>query len=122
MQTAQVNSRLLKLNLFKKIKVRICVKQKENYLLINRNMSLIKYLVGCATLVLIFNYIEAAGIPKTDKQKDDNFQTYVIEPSSDFEQQDVSTIIPPLVEGEPSPVSIFHFIYKKTKRMNYLKG
>lgn len=77
-------------------------------------MSIVKYLVVCASVLLVFSYIAAAAeVPKVEKRVDNAFQTYVIEPTNDFEQQDVTTIIPPLVEGEPSPVSVFYFIPKK---------
>lgn len=61
-------------------------------------------LVKCASVLLVFSCIDAAEIPKIEKKIDESL------PTNDFEFQDVTTIIPPLIEGEPSPhVSIFSF-------------
>lgn len=78
-------------------------------------MSIVKYLLGFASVLLVFSYIAAEEIPKVEKRVENAFQTYVIEPTNDFEQQDLTTIIPPLIEGEPSPVSVFLFEKKNGK-------
>lgn len=43
---------------------------------------------------------------KVDKKFDDDTLKFVIESSNDPEQQEVTTIYPPLVEGESNPTSL----------------
>lgn len=76
-------------------------------------MTLVKHLVGCASVLLVFSFVDAAEVRRIQKRTDDGAHTYVIEPTNnnnEMEQQDVTTLIPPLVEGEPSAVSVFYRI------------
>lgn len=67
-------------------------------------MLCIKYFVLFANILFVFAQPAAENPIKTEKRADDTLQTYVIEPSNDLES-DVTTIFPPLVEGESNSVS-----------------
>lgn len=68
-----------------------------------------KFSVVCMSLLLAFGNIGADEVPKNEQRKEDYLQTYILEPSNDLEDES-TTIIPPLVEGEPSPVVSRTFI------------
>lgn len=67
-------------------------------------MLLIKLSVVCI-LLLAFESIGADEVAQNDTRRQNNLQTYVIESSNQFEDES-TTIFPPLVEGEPSAVSV----------------
>lgn len=63
-----------------------------------------KFSVGCIILLLAIENIGADEVTQNSTRKEDNLQTYIIESSDHFEDES-TTIIPPLIEGEPSAVS-----------------
>lgn len=66
-------------------------------------MLIFKHLSLCA--IALFVLIDAEGVQKIGKREDEKIETYVIQPS-DYIESEATTIIPPLVEGEPSVVSV----------------
>lgn len=77
-------------------------------------MSLERYLLGCMWFVLVLSYVGAAEMKKSEKKMDDDTPKYVIESINDPEQQEITTIYPPLIEGEPNPtrpVSILKYYF-----------
>lgn len=67
-------------------------------------MLIMKLVVVCASLLLAIENIGANEVANNSTRREDNLQTYVIESSNRIEDES-TTIIPPLIEGEPSAVS-----------------
>ncbi|XP_031624059.1 leucine-rich repeat extensin-like protein 2 [Contarinia nasturtii] len=63
-------------------------------------MLLFKLLFGSINLLVVISFVSAAQIPASDKKFE---QTYVIEPSPPEGELELTTMYPPLIEGEPSP-------------------
>lgn len=67
-----------------------------------------KLLFGVVSLMLVVGFAGAKQIPTSDKNVE---QTYVIEPSNNWEATTIIPAdIPPLIEGEPSAVSFINLL------------
>lgn len=73
-------------------------------------MLYIKFIILCVNILFVFAQSDTKN-PLKSSDKTAEEKTYVIEPSDDPESE-ATTIIPPLVEGEPMPVSFLLLISK----------